>query len=219
MTENLDTFTQLEARWLSLPWPRAADAGDRRAILAELAAAYGAPNRRYHDLSHVLALLNLSAAYGHALENRAVVDLAIFFHDAVYDVGRRDNEDASAALARDRLTRLGFGASLVDEVARTIEATAHMAKTAGAPEGDLAWFLDFDLSILGADRTSYAAYAEAIRQEYAIYPGDAYFRGRRAALESFLARPSIFTTPELRIRWEAAARDNIIWEIGRCRTG
>ncbi len=209
----METLSQIETRWLGLPWPAAARPADVRAVLAELVAAYGAPGRHYHNISHVRALLDLSAAYASRLENRAVMDLAIFFHDAVYDVTRTDNEAASAALARDRLTRLGFGAALAAEAARLVEATAHMARAARAPEGDLAWFLDFDLSILGAGREAYARYAKAIRREYAIYPDLVYAKGRRAALLSFLARPHIFTTPELRDSWEAAARDNIAWEL------
>lgn len=203
----------MEARWFALPWLDVADIESRREVLIELLRAYGAPDRHYHSLTHVADLLSLSAVYSDRLARPNIVDLAIFFHDAVYDATRRDNEAASAGLARERLTRLGLALGDVNEVARFIDATAHGNAALSSPLGDLAWFLDFDLSVLGAARETYVRYAAAIRREYAIYSDDVYARGRRSALDGFLSRPSIFTTREFRDRWEACARSNVAWEL------
>ena len=94
-----------------------------------------------------------------------------------------------------------------------ILATRHGATIADADsDPDLALLLDLDLSILAAERATYAAYAEAIRREYAIVPDIIYRPGRRRVLAEFLARPRIYATPHLFDAWEAAARANLVWE-------
>ena len=103
------------------------------------------------------------------------------------------------------------------EVERLILATRHGASPADADsDPDLALLLDLDLSILGADRATYATYAEAIRREYAIVPDAIYRPGRRRVLTEFLARPRIYATPvDLHDLWETAARTNLEWECPR----
>src|SRR5262249_59491880 len=73
--------------------------------------------------------------------------------------------------------------------------------------------LDADLAILGATPEEYAAYARAIRGEYAWVPDDGYCRGRRAVLEAFLQRPRVFSTARLAELREAAARSNLRAEL------
>ena len=183
------------------------------ATLDELVRAYSEPGRHYHNLDHIATLLELLDRHGEAVRTRDAVELAIFFHDAVYVPTRSDNEAASAALARARLTELGASDALVSEVGRLIHATRHGASIADADgDPDLALLLDLDLSILGAERPAYAAYARAIRSEYAIVPDMLYRPGRRRVLAEFLARPRIYATPRLRDLWEAAARSNLEWE-------
>eukprot|EP00007_Cunea_sp_BSH-02190019_P001729 CAMPEP_0174233664 /NCGR_PEP_ID=MMETSP0417-20130205/3647_1 /TAXON_ID=242541 /ORGANISM="Mayorella sp, Strain BSH-02190019" /LENGTH=91 /DNA_ID=CAMNT_0015311915 /DNA_START=64 /DNA_END=336 /DNA_ORIENTATION=- len=58
--------------------------------------------------------------------------------------------------------------------------------TETASTSDLAYFLDFDLAILGARATCYAKYAAQIRSEYAHIPEAAYCDGRVAVLRRFL---------------------------------
>ena len=183
------------------------------AVLDELVHAYSEPGRHYHNLDHIAALLQLLDRHGEAVRNREAVELAIFFHDAVYVPTRSDNEAVSAALARARLMELGAGDALVSEVERLILATRHGASVADADsDPDLALLVDLDLSILGAERPAYAAYAQAIRREYAIVPNLLYRPGRRRVLAEFLARPRIYATPHLRDLWEDAARANLEWE-------
>lgn len=183
------------------------------AALDELIRAYSEPGRHYHNLDHIAALLELLDRHGNDLRTRDAVELAIFFHDAVYVPTRPDNEAASAALARARLTQLGVGDALVSEVEHLILATRHGASLADADsDPDLALLLDLDLSVLGAERAAYAAYARAIRSEYAIVPDDLYRPGRRRVLAEFLARPRIYATPRLRDLWEVTARSNLQWE-------
>ena len=103
----LPAVDEIRARWRELVGS-AADAP-----LHELIAAYSSAGRHYHDLAHIAALLRLTAEHADRLADRAAVDLAIFYHDAVYDAKRSDNEAKSAALARAQLPAQGVRLTLV----------------------------------------------------------------------------------------------------------
>jgi predicted metal-dependent HD superfamily phosphohydrolase len=203
----------LDLSWRSLMGRRAIDTNAGDPILAELVRAYAQPGRHYHTLDHIAALLRLLDTHGRELIDRDAVELAVFFHDAVYDPARSDNEAASAALAGKRLSALDLPVGLVAKVERYILATRHDADAGTQDDADLALLLDLDLAVLAAEQSVYAAYAQAIRSEYVIYPDDVYRRGRRKVLSGLLARPAIFGTPALHALWEARARDNLAREI------
>lgn len=186
-----------------------------QAVLDELVAAYGEPHRVYHTLDHIAALLHLLAAHGQDARDRGALQLAILFHDVVYDPSRGDNEAASADVARQRLTELGISDETTSKVVRLVLATQHGSYDAAAADPDFHLLLDLDLSVLAADEGDYRAYAEAIRREYALYPDEVYLPGRRRVLQAFLARQRIYQTVRLRAQWEARARANIADEISR----
>jgi predicted metal-dependent HD superfamily phosphohydrolase len=205
--------TVLRSRWHALAARLGFAQAASSAVFDELAQAYSGPGRHYHNLDHIAQLLALLDQHGQDAHGRDAIELAIFFHDVVYVPIRSDNEAASAALARARLTALGGAETLVREVERLILATRHGTVFADAAgDADLALLVDLDLSILGAERAVYAAYATAIRREYAVVPDLIYRPGRRRVLAEFLGRPRIYATPRLYEAWEAAARANLDWE-------
>jgi predicted metal-dependent HD superfamily phosphohydrolase len=177
----------------------------------ELAAAYTAPGRHYHNLAHIedcLAALarmdNLSAA------EREILSEAIWWHDVVYDSTRADNEELSAQLAEQHVR-----ADISQEVGRLIRLT----KTHNvAPHDRLgAILISIDLSILGAEPARYDAYAAAIRQEFIHVPDADYRAGRARVLGQFAARPVIFPDPGFAARYDRQARDNLAREIDSLR--
>jgi predicted metal-dependent HD superfamily phosphohydrolase len=137
------------------------------------------------------------------------VDLAVWFHDAVYDPRSQDNEEASARLARQELSQLHVSPETIEETCRLILLTR--SHEADDPSGRL--LLDADLAILGEPEPIYTAYAAAIRQEYAWVPDDRYRQGRADVLRRFLARAHIYHTPLMRASHEASARRNLGGEI------
>jgi predicted metal-dependent HD superfamily phosphohydrolase len=204
-----ETWRRLAARQ-GVPAPLA------EPMLEELVGAYLQPARQYHTLDHIAALLRQLEEHKDGVIDHDAVALAILFHDVVYDPRRQDNEQRSAALARQRLTTLGFATALIDKVAAYIEATQHGHKVE-IKDPDLALLLDLDLSTLAAAPDAYRAYASAIRREYAHVP-DAFYRGgRRQILEGFLARQRIYHTERLFTLWEARARANMSEEIAGLR--
>jgi predicted metal-dependent HD superfamily phosphohydrolase len=186
-------------------------------VRAELVSAYTRPDRHYHDLRHIEALLGLADACAGAIADRDAVDAAIWFHDAIYDTRRNDNEERSAALAVARLSGT-TDEGRIARIAAMIRATAghampHFADDAA--ECDCALFLDMDLAILGSAETDFDAYEAAVRREYDWVSEPQWKLGRRAVLTAFLARPAIYATTRFQASHEAAARRNLARAIAR----
>jgi predicted metal-dependent HD superfamily phosphohydrolase len=178
-------------------------------VLADLVARHGEPQRRYHTITHVVAVLDALDELGHGTDRPA--RLAAWFHDAIYDPRATDNEARSAELARSVLPSLGLDDRAVTEVARLVEQTRDHAVAPGDESG--AALVDADLSILGAPAEVYDGYARAVRDEYAHVPDDAWRLGRAFVLRSFLDRPVLFRTGAGRDRWEEPARANLAREL------
>src|SRR5688500_13453931 len=91
-------------------------------LAAELRGRYAEPHRRYHTVEHLEEVLAVVADLG----GSPAVELAAWFHDAIYDAAAPagESEARSAALAVDRLTALGCERALVDEVERLVLLTA-----------------------------------------------------------------------------------------------
>jgi predicted metal-dependent HD superfamily phosphohydrolase len=177
------------------------------ALLCVLRRRYAETGRAYHTWAHVEALLErLDAEHG-LVHDPAALRLAILFHDAVYDPRRADNEERSAILAGTALSG-NIDPATLGRVRRAILATnGHRVPDGlGSDEAeDLARFLDWDLSVLGAEPAGFAAYEAGIRS---VEP-DAYRAGRGTVLRRFLARAPLFLTEPSRGLFEAAARRNL----------
>jgi predicted metal-dependent HD superfamily phosphohydrolase len=195
----------LRARWHRSLASFAAAVESADAAFADLVARYGEPGRHYHTLDHVAAVLDVVDTFG---GTDPALQLAVWYHDAVYDTRAADNEERSADLARTALAALGVPESVIREAARLIVLT----KTHRAAEDDAngRLLLDADLSVLGAEPAVYDRYAAAIRREYARVPEADYRAGRGRILEGFLTRPRIYYRLE---HAEPAARSNLRREI------
>ncbi len=184
-----------------------------------LARRYAEPHRHYHNLSHIQALLD--AAADARLHQPAMVEAAIWYHDAIYDPARRDNEDASAALLEAELAGLADPA-LIGRAALLVRATAGHALPADLPPElaeDAGWFLDADLAILAAAPAAYDRYAAGIMAEYApLHAAAALRQGRADFLRGMLARPRLFLTDAAHAARDAAARANLARELAGLMT-
>lgn len=189
--------------WSRVAATAGADAATVDGIGAELVARYGEPHRRYHTLAHIEAIVPLVRG--------VAASLAAWFHDAIYDTTRHDNEARSAELARAALHELHFDAPTIAAVVQMIVATARHDPADLDEDGRR--FLDADLSILGSDPLRYDQYARQIREEYAWVPEAVYRTERAKVLAHFLDRPAIYFTAEMHARFEAAARANVAREI------
>ncbi len=185
----------------------------KKAFFDKLSEDYDKEGRYYHTMKHVEALLKWSNEYAAELRQKEVVDLAIFYHDVIYDPTRRDNEEKSAERAVQELTQLNFPREKIELVRQYILATKNHKVPAGQENTDIAYMLDFDLSILGAPWEEYLTYSQNIRKEYQVIPDSLFLPGRMRLLQSFLDKPQIYYTTALHARLDAQARKNIAAEI------
>lgn len=174
----------------------------------ELETAYNLPGRHYHTLQHIEQMLFLLDEGKEACADLEALQLAIFYHDIVYNARRKDNEARSAVIARKRLAVLGFRD--VDKVVALILATK---KHERSDDKDTNYLLDIDLNILGAVWPRYREYAQQVREEYIIYPDELYKPGRVQVLRHFLSSARIFKTDYFYHKLEARARENLQKEI------
>lgn len=177
-----------------------------------LEAAYAEPHRRYHSRAHIEACLKALAELGGLSDaDRRLLEYAIWWHDAVYDPTRSDNEAVSAEMARTDLAALGEPVDVADEVARLILLT----KGHTVPPGDRlgALLVSIDLAVLGGEPADYDAYAAGVRTEYAHVPEAAFRAGRVRVMQHFLDADVIYPDPAFRARLEARAWGNIAREI------
>ena len=162
--------------------------------------------------TEALATSTLSAVEAHLAAHPEEVELAIWFHDAVYDATRSDNEQKSAEWAQAVIHESGLSSGLAERVASSILATRHHGEVTD-PDAQL--LVDIDLSILGRDPDIFWQYEENIRKEYSWVPQTLFQQERLKILQSFLDRPHIYYHGEYREKFEARARANLEQAIAR----
>jgi predicted metal-dependent HD superfamily phosphohydrolase len=182
-------------------------------LAADLRARYAEPHRRYHTVEHLEEVLASFARLRDLASVPEAVELALWFHDAVYEAAAPAgaSEARSAALAVEQLRGAGFEGALVAEVERLVSLTAGHEVAAGDANG--AVVADADLAILGAEPARYARYATDVRAEYVHVPDDAWATGRAAVLRGFLARPRLYRTDRAHADLDTAARRNLAHEL------
>ncbi len=177
----------------------------------ELASYYSEPHRYYHTLWHIADFLNEFEEVPLVLKprERKAACLAVWYHDAVYNPTKNDNEEQSALIAESHLTQAGMS-DIIGEVLPLIIATKHIH----LPENELEdMIVDADLSILGRDNDKYRHYAHAIRQEYSMYSEKDYRSGRATFMAKFLKRKNLFHTTYFQGKYETMARKNLTEEL------
>lgn len=179
-----------------------------------LASAYSESHRAYHTLQHLSECMEKLdwAAHEHRLQNRALAEAALWYHDAVYRPRSSDNELKSAAWACDFLGNAGLSPKDCKFVHSLIMATCHGEKP---KEYTHQFVVDIDLSILGAEAWRFAEYEQQVRREYRWVPWFLYKKKRRELLQHFLREPHIFNTELFYTYFERRARENLQQSITR----
>jgi predicted metal-dependent HD superfamily phosphohydrolase len=201
----------LNTSW-SRCWRALGAEGNGVKLMQQLLAAYQEPQRKYHTLQHLAECLALLQEHLDLAEQAGEVEIALWFHDAVYDVKAGDNEQKSADWAARSLVEAGVAQQRIDRVAQLIMATRH----AVLPEGrDQQLLVDIDLAILGSLRERFLEYEQQIGEEYSWVPEMLFRHKRRAVLEEFMARCPIYSTVALQQQFERQAHDNLAFSLER----
>jgi predicted metal-dependent HD superfamily phosphohydrolase len=190
LTDNISgRFIQ---RWRELAAELGLDAARSERVGDHLMAQYSNNDRHYHGMGHIVSMLEGFDAIEADFKEPLAAELAIFFHDVIYDPSRRDNEEQSAKKMIGLLGgRVDHG--LLESAARSIEATRQHALTASH---DANLLVDLDMAILGQPWPVYERYADGVMREYLpVYGEMAYRHGRRTLfLEPTIAHGAVFLT-------------------------
>ena len=192
-------------RWQSV-WRELGASQAHEDLFHRLVACYSEPHRKYHTMQH------LNECFAHIEHVRSIaerpgeVELALWFHDAVYQTSRKDNEERSADWARESALAGGLSVEQANRIFALVMVTKHNAVPVGR---DAEVLVDIDLGILGSDLARFDQYEVQVRQEYSWVPVPLYRKERRKILQEFASRPTIYCTEYFRAAYEAQARDNI----------
>lgn len=175
-------------------------------VFDELLMRYKEAHRAYHTREHLEECLALLDEVWSRCDHPEEVAIALWFHDAIYEPRRSDNESASG----EWLARVGYAMDVAEisivRMRALVMATRH---TASVDQSDARTLVDIDLSILGAPPGRFDAYEAQIRREYRWVPSMIYRKKRASVLRGFLERAVIYATPLFQDRFEEPARANI----------
>jgi predicted metal-dependent HD superfamily phosphohydrolase len=195
---------QWQSTWQKLSLPAAGDQ-----TFDDICHRYREPHRKYHTVQHLEECFAKLQELQFEAMRIGEVELALWFHDAVYDVFRHDNEEKSAELACSRLQQVRASGEIINRVRGLIMATRHHE-----PEGvDAQVLVDVDLSILGESPSRFQEYEQQIRGEYRHVPSLLFTHKRKKVLEGFLRRDRIFKTDVFFERYEKQARENLVGSL------
>lgn len=205
----------MRGRWKAV-WHKLGAHTAPQYVFDELITVYSSPERFYHNLTHIEDCLSIFDQTEFLATHPEEVELGIWFHDAVYDTRRDDNEQKSAEWANSVIREVALSGDIAERVSRSILATRHNADVTDIDAQVLA---DVDLSILGREADVFWGYEENIRKEYAWVPEDLFRQKRVEILGGFLDRQYIYYHKEYRAKFEKQARVNLKAAIARLLEG
>ena len=179
-------------KWKSLGLPEQ--------IGVDLLKKYNEPHRHYHGIKHLHDCYIKFETHQYLIKDKLAIQLAIWFHDCIYNPMSKINEESSANYYA---SVMNDDTVVTDMILSTIN---HIPLTKNQ---DLLYFLDIDLSILGSSKLAFRQYEENIRKEYSHVSEEDYCKGRTQILQKFLEREHLYYTKEFRAKFEKKARKNI----------
>jgi predicted metal-dependent HD superfamily phosphohydrolase len=211
-----DASDKFVSKWQALAANLGLDRAKSQEVGDYLLSQYSGSDRHYHGVGHIVSMLDGFDAVKAAFEQPLAAELAIFFHDLIYDASRQDNEEQSARKMNDMLGGL-VDRTLLEAAARSIEATKQHVLT---PSHDTNLLLDLDMAILGQPWTVYERYAQGVMHEYLpVYGELAYRHGRRTLfLEPTIAHGTVFLTDAFK-PLDPQAIQNMQREVEILKTG
>lgn len=214
-----DQLVELEGRWNRLCQGLKVERSFAEKWWHIVRDGYQEKQRHYHTLAHLQELFALSDNFRACLKDVLAVELAIFFHDVVYDpraTGGKNEIDSAVVFSKFAQEVNLASASRIAHVYHWIVQTKdHVC--APEDEEDCKFFMDFDMAVLGWAREEYAKYTEQVRQEYIHVPQAIWCDARAAFLEATARSDSIFATEAFKTSHEKAARANLFWEAAELR--
>ncbi len=179
---------------------------ENQATYHSLIKAYSEKHRFYHTSRHIEACLKHLDKTTNLTENSENIELAIWFHDAVYKTRSKNNELESAQWAVQFLENNGISNKTRVVILDLIMATLHNGEL---KTEDQKLMVDIDLTILGSSSDVYDLFEEQVRKEYKWVPGFIFRKNRKRILKSFINKEFIFKHKYFFDKFEGQARINL----------
>lgn len=183
-----------------------------------LIRSWSTPERRFHNLRHVIDMLARVDELAAESHNPDVIRVATWYHGCVFSLEHRqtyqrnggEDEVASAAEAARDLTALGVPEATVERIGQLILSLKR--HNLDGSDIDAMALNDADLGTLACGPQLYKTYRQQVRAEYEHVPDLDYYQARRAIIDKLLSREKLFSSP-LGMRWELPARENLRYEL------
>ena len=182
-------------------------------VCRELIDYYNEPHRFYHTTVHIQKCLNQLDLATHEMVDPDAVEMAIWFHDLIYEISGTENERESADYFEKQSAQVmapGFRKKVYEMIMTTIHGKA-------IPQEDARYVVDVDLSSFGMPWDDFAEDSEAVRKESTNLSDVEFFAIQCPFLQTLLDRPRIFFTDFYRDLYENRARANIQRQLDCCR--
>jgi predicted metal-dependent HD superfamily phosphohydrolase len=203
----------MKDRFVNL-WKQIGGKGDFSIDFNRLISLYSSSERFYHNLFHIENCLNEFDSAKHLSKEPNLLELAIWYHDIIYDTHAKNNEENSAGLLHSLCLEAGLDESFANKSKQLILITKHNIIP---QEIDERLIVDIDVSILGRLPAEFDVYEEDIRKEYSWVKDSDFNQGRAEMLKTFLKRPSIYLTDFFKNKYENQAIINLKRSIRKLR--
>ena len=177
---------------------------DAATVYADLRARLGEESRQFHNLGHIDDCLCRFDDVARHLDDPDAVELALWYHDAVYVPGDATNERRSAALF---LTHAGGARPSFRRRVTALILTTRRNRTPRT--NDCKFIDDIDLAGFGSPWDEFMHTGALLRREFATQTDSDYYRGLSAFLNSLRRRPRFFRTDWFAKRYEKQAHANL----------
>lgn len=204
---NMTSLNRWQSVWRQLGAPESDDE-----LFQRLVVCYLEPHRKYHTMQHLEECFAHLENVRSLAEQPGEVELALWFHDAIYNTRKKDNEERSAEWARESVLAAGLTNDRANRIYELVMATMHDAIPVGR---DAEVLVDIDLAILGSDVARFDEYEVQVREEYSWVPEPLYRAARSKVLQGFANRPHIYSTEYFRTKYETRAHENIVRSLAR----
>ena len=198
---DTDRFQQL---WRRCLLDQAID--NSAAIHQYLIDAYSEPQRVYHTLHHIRQCLSQFDKISPQLQNSDALELAIWFHDVIYQPGAADNEQLSADLFMEMTSGL-FEEALRSTVSQHIMATLH--RGADTDNADTKYMVDIDLSSFGLPWPEFLRDSNYLREEMGRLSDEVFYQKQFDFQRNLLDQPKFFKSDFFYDNYENQARKNL----------
>ena len=175
-------------------------------LYQKLIQAYNEPGRFYHTLQHIEVCLGLFEDVKEIAKNPDALALSIWFHDAIYNPGARDNEQRSADWFMAESKDI-FDDNLRQTVYANIMATLHC--DIEIEDQDVQLMIDIDLSSFGMPWAVFLRDSENVRKELPHLSDTEFYPKQCAFSQRLLEKSRFYQSDYFYQHYENQVRKNL----------